>query len=133
MECQVIKMELHQNGNTASVGLELGRRLHFLKKDLFIYEREKEEVLPPGAHMGLDPGTPGSHPGPKAGAKPLSHPGTPCVSFLKKDFRAAWVTQRYSATFSLGRDPGDLESSPTLGSLHGACFSFCLVSLPLSL
>ena len=27
--------------------------------------------------VGLDPGTPGSHPGPKAGAKPLSHPGTP--------------------------------------------------------
>ena len=24
---------------------------------------------------GLDPGTPGSCPGPKAGAKPLSHPG----------------------------------------------------------
>lgn len=28
--------------------------------------------------VGLDPGTPGSHPGPKAGAKPLSHPGIPC-------------------------------------------------------
>ena len=27
--------------------------------------------------VGLDPGTPGSHPGPKAGAKPLSHPGCP--------------------------------------------------------
>ena len=26
---------------------------------------------------GLDPGTPGSLPGPKAGAKPLSHPGIP--------------------------------------------------------
>ena len=26
---------------------------------------------------GLDPGTPGLHPGPKAGAKPLSHPGIP--------------------------------------------------------
>ena len=26
--------------------------------------------------MGLDPGTPGSHPGPKAGAKLPSHPGT---------------------------------------------------------
>ena len=25
--------------------------------------------------MGLDPGTPGADPGPKAGAKPLSHPG----------------------------------------------------------
>ena len=26
---------------------------------------------------GLDSGTPGSRPGPKAGAKPLSHPGIP--------------------------------------------------------
>ena len=32
--------------------------------------------------VGLDPGTPGSHPGPKAGAKPLGHPGIPllCIS-----------------------------------------------------
>ena len=28
-------------------------------------------------HVGLDPGTPGSRPGPKAGTKPLSHPGIP--------------------------------------------------------
>ena len=27
--------------------------------------------------VGLHPGTPGSCPGPKAGAKPLSHPGIP--------------------------------------------------------
>ena len=27
--------------------------------------------------MGLDPGSPGSCPGPKADAKPLSHPGIP--------------------------------------------------------
>ena len=27
--------------------------------------------------MGLDPGSPGSHPGSKAGAKPLNHPGCP--------------------------------------------------------
>ena len=29
--------------------------------------------------VGLDPGTPESHPGPKAGTKPLSHPGIPEV------------------------------------------------------
>ena len=29
--------------------------------------------------VGLDPGTPGSCPGPKAGAKLLSHPGIPPV------------------------------------------------------
>ena len=28
-------------------------------------------------HVGLDPGSPGSYPGPKADAKPLSHPGIP--------------------------------------------------------
>ena len=27
--------------------------------------------------MGLDPGSPRSRPGPKAGAKPLGHPGIP--------------------------------------------------------
>ena len=27
--------------------------------------------------VGLHPGTPGSDPGPKAGTKPLSHPGIP--------------------------------------------------------
>ena len=31
--------------------------------------------------VGLDPGTPEPHPGPKAGAKPLSHPGIPCCPF----------------------------------------------------
>ena len=30
-----------------------------------------------GTQLGLDPGTPGSRPEPKAGAKPLSHPGIP--------------------------------------------------------
>ena len=29
--------------------------------------------------VGFDPGSPGSRPGPKAGAKPLRHPGIPCI------------------------------------------------------
>ena len=33
--------------------------------------------------VGLDPGTPGSCSGPKAGTKPLSHPGIPDTVFLK--------------------------------------------------
>ena len=33
--------------------------------------------------VGFDPGSPGSHPGPKAGAKPLRHPGIPPSSILK--------------------------------------------------
>ena len=31
--------------------------------------------------MGFDPGSPGSRPGPKAGAKPLLHPGIPKLYF----------------------------------------------------
>ena len=34
--------------------------------------------------VGFDPGSPGSRPGPKAGAKPLRHPGTPVVPILTK-------------------------------------------------
>ena len=33
-----------------------------------------------GAHVGLDPGPPGSRPGLTAGAKPLSHAGCPAPS-----------------------------------------------------
>ena len=32
--------------------------------------------------VGFDPGAPGSSPGPKAGAKPLRHPGVPEGGFL---------------------------------------------------
>ena len=32
--------------------------------------------------VGFDPGSPGSRPGPKAGTKPLRHPGIPFFSFL---------------------------------------------------
>ena len=38
------------------------------------------------------PGTPGSLPGPKAGAKPLSHPGIPSTAFLKS-FVHTYVTK----------------------------------------
>ena len=33
--------------------------------------------------MGLDPGSPGLRPGPKAGAKPLCHPGIPLAIELR--------------------------------------------------
>ena len=32
--------------------------------------------------VGFDPGSPGSRPGPKAGAKPLHHPGIPLFVLL---------------------------------------------------
>ena len=46
--------------------------------------------------------------------------------FFKILSRAALVAQRFSTAFGPEPDPGDLASSPTLGSLHGACFSLCL-------
>ena len=36
--------------------------------------------------VGLDPGSPGSRPGPKAGAKPLRHPGIPPFHFFFHGF-----------------------------------------------
>ena len=70
----------------------------FFFKDLFlfIYDRHRErkreaetqaegEAGSMSGAAGLDPGTPGSRPWPKAGAKPLSHPGIPQIkSFFKK-------------------------------------------------
>ena len=38
--------------------------------------RQREKQAPcREPDVGLDPRTPGSHPGPKAGTQPLSHPG----------------------------------------------------------
>ena len=40
--------------------------------------RQREKQAPcREPDMGFDPGSPGSHPEPKAGAKPLRHPGIP--------------------------------------------------------
>ena len=45
-----------------------------------------------------------------------------------------WVAQGFSACLWPRADPGDQGSSPTSGSLHGACFSLCLcLCLSLSL
>ena len=72
-------------------------------KFLFIYdrhtarerERERERQAETQAEgeagsvhrepdVGFDPGSPGSRPGPKAGAKPLRHPGIPWKNILKR-------------------------------------------------
>ena len=37
--------------------------------------------------VGFDPGSPGSRPGPKAGAKPLHHPGIPPLSINPPSFK----------------------------------------------
>ena len=61
----------------------------FLRFYLFINDRHREieaETQAEGEacrepHVGLDPGSPGSGPAPKAGAKPLSHRGCPHSNF----------------------------------------------------
>ena len=53
---------------------------------------------------------------------------------LKQLIRGAWVAQQFSAALSPGPDPGNLGSSPTSGSLHGAGFPLGLcLCLSLSL
>ena len=59
-------------------------------------EREKGEAetqaegeagsMHPEPDVGFDPWSPGSHPGPKAGAKPLHQPGIPRPVFLNTEF-----------------------------------------------
>ena len=52
--------------------------------------RQREKQAPcREPDVGLDPGTPGSCPGPKgAGAKPLNHPGIPVITFLKIKYKS---------------------------------------------
>ena len=42
------------------------------------------------AHVGLNPRTPGSRPGRKGGAQPLSHPGVPVQGFYQGSATEAW-------------------------------------------
>ena len=46
-------------------------------------ETQAERTAGSMPDMGLNPGTPGSHPGLKAGAKPLSHSGIPIFFFFR--------------------------------------------------
>ena len=46
--------------------------------------RQREKQAPyRKPNVGLDTGTPGSHPEPKADAQPLSHPDVPYINILK--------------------------------------------------
>ena len=47
--------------------------------------------------VGFDPGSPGPHPGPKAGAKPLCHPGIPFITFYLS-LLSLDSTKRHSTT-----------------------------------
>ena len=49
--------------------------------------------------MGLDTGTPGSCPGPKAGAKPLSHPGMEETGGKRRDLGEWWPGTKCPKSF----------------------------------
>ena len=48
--------------------------------------RGRSRLHAPMPDVGFDPGSPGSRPGPKAGAKPLRHPGIPRKESLNINF-----------------------------------------------
>ena len=49
-----------------------------IQREVEMRYRQRGEQAPSGEpNAGLDPRTPGSHPGPKADTQPLSHPGVP--------------------------------------------------------
>ena len=87
--------------------------ISFFFKILFIHERqrerEKREKQAPCREpdVGLDFGTPGSHPGLKAGVKLLSHPGIPRMYFFK-EFLYLFMrdTQREAETYAEGKAEG---------------------------
>ena len=72
---------------------------------MIVTQREREAEGEAGSmhrkpDVGFDPGSPGSRPGPKAGAKPLRHPGipkeihlkgVPVLSLLDLDFKISTI------------------------------------------
>ena len=55
--------------------------------------------------MGLDARTPGSHPQPKAGAQPLSHPGVPRNSLKALKMWETQVSEHRSHLLKILADP----------------------------
>ena len=64
--------------------------------------------------VGFDPGSPGSRPGPKAGAKPLRHPGIPVIEFLNHPHTCVRVLSLSPFSLSLK------QINKSWGSLGGA-------------
>ena len=55
----------------------------YINFESFQRHRQREKQAPcRELDVRLDPRTPGSHPGPKAGSKPLSDPGVPETNFI---------------------------------------------------
>ena len=76
--------------------------------------------------MGLDPGTPGSHPEPKADAQPLSHPGAPnkvifeeLASSTLLQNHSIWICDMWISPVSCSRDLGEQHKGPGMHSRVG--------------
>ena len=62
--------------------------------------------------MGFDPGSPGSRPGPKAGTKPLCHPGIPVSAVSKSVLRVLPSFTQPAAYTEVPQPPGSLAPLP---------------------
>ena len=67
--------------------------------------------------VGFDPGSPGSRPGPKAGAKPLCHPGIPFFFFFFYDSHRE--REREAETQAEG-EAGSTHREPDVGFDSGS-------------
>ena len=77
-----VVINLHRGGKPCCTLVFFFFFFSFLRFYLFIRERGRgRSRLHAGSPTGLDPGSPGSRPGSKADAKPLSHPGIPYFIF----------------------------------------------------
>ena len=66
--------------------------------------------------MGFDPGSPGSRPGPKAGAKPLRHSGIPKTYIFKEDLNDVELNYK-SVTIWLSGNPPIFGNEITLAEI----------------
>ena len=62
--------------------------------------------------VGFDPGSPGSHPGPKAGAKLLRHPGIPAFNLLMVPHCTQKITQLLPVALRLCSTALDSSDTP---------------------
>ena len=102
-KCHMISLMWNLRNKTNKKRQTKTNSFFFLKIYLFMIdiERERErqrhrrEKQAPCQEpdMGLDPRTPGSRPGPKAGVKPLRHPGIPKVLFVNCFFLKEYNTK----------------------------------------
>ena len=91
-----------------------------------------------GARWGTQLGSPGSGPGPKAGAKPLSHPDVPRMHILKRGLQSAAKSQiqrtleEFCSYFPLHEEKTqNLTRQGSLGMQSlSASFSSLLTSFP---